>query len=188
MKLLKTMETISELNTKWWYRLLKVVFVASLLISLLIAVVTPYFFYPKKVDLTQSVIRCDNGKVLDMSNYNVSGSYVPYNEASKIKYECLDADSGLNSEEVEIVEYAKANGKTREEAMQALSQYRTDRFNSEGVISMGDNYTFTVIYKDIEWLKIMFSILISSLTAIFIFELVRRCFYYIVLGSIRPKK
>lgn len=136
------MKTISELNAKWWYRLMKVAYIITALVF--IASIFGYMAYDSKpeIDRNQTVGRCGNGKLLSFQNESVSRAY-EYN----------------------------------------------DRFTLGGLCG-DDSYSFSVapVYTPFDLINFGLGSGVFLLVLFLFLELVKRVFYYIVLGKIMPPK
>ena len=178
-----SMKTIKELNSKWWYRLLKVAYVILFIGIFSLSIAFVYSATEPEYDKLSSYIKCTNGRVLNYDEHKLDSDYIDYSSKQALAYECTKAKSGISEEEKSIIDYAKSNGKTKEDAIEALSNYRQDK----GRIP-SDNYEFVIKYIDRDWLKFGSGVFLGFVLSFFLFEVLRRVFYYIVLGSFKPKK
>lgn len=165
----KNMKTISELNEKWWYRLLKVTYIIFAIFCYSIAIAS------------------------------ISGAYLTIEDNKK---EFIVAQK-INDEKIQLIEELKSKGYTTAEISEALKkkyyrQYETLKLTEEqfkaiyGENTLNNSNSFE--QKEIrletpgtlKWLLLIVpgSIFIAWL----ILYLVRIIFYYVVLGSTRPKK
>jgi hypothetical protein len=151
------MKTISELNERWWYRLLKVTYVILLLSAFTLGIYGVYSSSNPVYDGNKSYIQCDNGKnfILNEHGFFVSGerlsSYMDY----RAKDLCVNVTGGNQLD---------LNGGT------------------------SGKYDLVIFYPERDWfLVIMYSIFVL-VSNYMVFEIIRRIFYYILLGSLRPKK
>lgn len=167
------MKTISELNNKWWYRLIKVVYLTVFSLSFVGYPVAVFLSYGPEYDNDKSYIKCANGKdfILSKNGINLSSNYMYSWDKDKaenlcfdgvIKYESSGASSGLLKEflKPKVISITNNSGK-----YELVSRY-TSR-----------NYFATIGLS-----------LLSMAITILVFELIRRVFYYVVLGSLKPKK
>jgi len=161
------MKTLKELNLKWWYRLLKVVYTVSFLIFISIVFWVSWDkTTPKKiVDNDKTLLVCDSGKTytskqlkFDFANSSL-GTFLKNQEFNQLcGYKNIDNQNKFSDWESFNAQYEK--------------HYKIDfKYKKVG------NRTITVIYFGI-----------SLLLFVIGFEIFRRLFYYVVLGSLRPKK
>lgn len=182
------MQTISELNSKWWYRLLKVSYFAFLIVALFLT--TSYIGnetspYPV-LDLDNSYLVCLNEdkstdfKLSFRKVNQVENSFIAYifleehwyrddliGRLCNSKNDYYDPQSVFNDNYVPINERSRLNW--REKVLE-----RHELIKSDKVVG--------------SWLTTVFFIMLSWAFVIGAFEIMRRVFYYIVLGKIRPKK
>jgi hypothetical protein len=158
------MKTISELNDKWWYRLLKVTYILSILLALVINIVIIFdqngpFFDPKK-----SYITCVDGRRFDLDNYD------------RLFIDHLDTIDRNNFQA----------WCTTEATIDSDGDVKLKKLDSYG--SDIKQYNFHPHYENRDWIAVITFILIALAMVFGVAEILRRIFYYIVLGSIRPKK
>ncbi|MBP9717202.1 MAG: hypothetical protein KBD44_00625 [Candidatus Pacebacteria bacterium] len=190
------MKTISELNTKWWYRLLKVAYLLSY-IAFALALVgvafdaeEPYLIADE--DKSTLVCRSGNKKTFsykelqpEISIYDLKAKSVntqslaslcdidgPFGEKYKI-----DGTPTISRNEVKSL-YTRIEESVDSEAERI--QWATN---------VQSNVEFNLAEKTVGswWGVIKFSLLLLTILTI-TYEFIRRIFYYIVLGTVRPKK
>lgn len=155
------MKTTTDLNTKVWYRAIKVIYGLLFLV-----IVTLILSLPEEaLDISNSKIVCQYG----------NGKQFLVKEVFDKKGMPTILPTHFDSEETEfskkILEICE------------ISQVVTQKMFESGSDFVPDPYRIEEKYK----VKIDYLIL-SLLTIIATFEAVRRIFYYIVLGSIKPQK
>ncbi len=160
---------LNYLNSKWWYRLIKVVYFFLFLIILITPLVEIVEDNLSKYDNKNSYIKCANNKIffLEENNFPSDG----FVSIEKVESLCFDG--------VKKIINNKSN---------FLDGFQT---YEEQIISQTENsgkYTLVSVYTNIKWFKIFYLSFFSSITIIAFFELVRRLFYYIFLGSFLPEK
>lgn len=135
------MKTITELNSHWWYRLIKVAYIILGLIFI-ISIFT-YLAYDSRpvLDETQTVARCSNGKILSFQNQSVSRAY----------------DYG-------------------------------DTFTLMGLCGDDASVSVNPIYTSFDWINFALGSIVLLLGLFLLLELIKRVFYYIVLGKVIPSK
>ena len=166
------METIKDLNSKWWYRLLKVVYVGLFVIALIGGYELIVDSYNTEVDNKASFIKCENGQkfYLEENNFYISWS----NElrgAGDVIARSMSLCAGIPVENFNILNFVE------------------DRDSNQmgNVRSLKKNYELVVVDK-VLWGDFLITIFLIILFIPLIFELIRRSFYYVILGSLRPKK
>lgn len=152
-------KTISYLNGKAWYRLLKVIFGLFILIAILIFNGLLIDNGVKKIDNQKTKIYCSYGdkKIFTPDIIGINLSYYDYLAYS-------------------VGGYDDYNWKT------INKNCGGDVFRR---LEPPYNFEIKLIYSYVEFVKYF---IIGNLLILFGFEILRRSFYYIVLGSIRPQK
>lgn len=166
------MKTISDLNSKAWYRLLKVLSLIIMLIAGGVAVVISF----SDVGSYQNdyTVVCNYGNRSMFLAYKDKGMFIPYGDHSEslaklpeivktqLRSECAITDEELNAKADRIV---------------------AGNDDSKKLYDITPTKVIIGTWKT----AILWSLL--SFTIIFVvFQIIRRAFYYIVLGSIRPKR
>ncbi|MDD3693869.1 MAG: hypothetical protein PHC89_00525 [Candidatus Pacebacteria bacterium] len=151
------MITLAQLNKKWWYRLLKVVFVAAYLFVLLFGVIT---FISNYV----------NNKTHEKEEELVSSSQ---------EINTMDIKNYLYNLSIEL-------GYTPEQAAQMV-QKSYEPIEQKRAIENNQVSKFSLDIENIQSLReiLVFSLIWTIVTSL-IFEGTRRLFYYIILGKFRP--
>jgi hypothetical protein len=176
------MKTIADLNSKWWYRLVKVVYVFLLLLLIAGTLVGIYFIFEPKFDNENSYITCENGesyKLSDNGIYTYSG-YLDSTDKGKVQKLCATPIK-MTTEEYEK-KYGQGLTREQLEEMGAepkaldLEKYRLAK------------YDLVSVYTERNWYGTIGFVLLSLFGWVLFFEIVRRIFYYIVLGSLIPRK
>lgn len=164
--------TLESLNTKWWYRLLKVCYVLGFVVVciVLIAIFFDISSSRKVVDADRTLIVCNYGnkKTLTATEAGVVLSIADY-------------DTGQLSDPLRV-ELRAACQISQEEVQQTLSEI----FKGNHPPALFD---VMPAYKTAGgiWFLLSRSLILCLGTLLF-FEIVRRVFYYVFLGSIFPKK
>lgn len=166
------MNKISELNHKWWYRLLKVVYVFSFLFSFIIPIILftnnkPYL----NVYDSRYALNCDDGRTrgdFDTSDLNDSFTdfdYFPYNP----------------NKHNELTRMAKMACEYKETGDDLEAIYS----NTLSFVPDIKNYEIVRI-KDVyigSWFSAIGYFLIGVIGILIIFNLIRSIFLYVVLGT-----
>ena len=170
--------TINYLNSRWWYRLIKTAYLFFFLLGLLGYPIAIFNFYGPEYDNDASYIKCANGKkfILSQNGITLYGEFMGSTDQEKAKNLCFGG----------VINYMEPIRMTKAEYEAKYGQAPT----VENVTESGAAGKYELISKYItrNWLVIIGFSLLSILATLFIFELLRRIFYYIVLGNLRPKK
>jgi len=200
------MKTISELNNTKWYRFLKVIYILSFIIIFGFSLWIILNEYPFHINAKKSYAKCDNGTIINFADKfkdidslsDVVSLKCDYDK-SVVSTEYLDTmwrlDCLTNKEIGEKMKmtypFYKDVG-TEELGAEARQRLENNLFNRNDlaeaiVIPAEKNYSF-VIACSRNWLRILEYSILSFLILAVVFELIRRIFYYVVLGTIKPKK
>jgi len=178
-------KNLEWLNSKWWYRLLKVVYVfiflsvSALFVGLAFDELTPY----QTLDLEQSTFVCLSGNTKTFSYRNL----LPIEDLSslknkRIKYSTIAVFCGIKGAFGEDV----SSGST------SFKQYQ-ERDDYEEVMSawhkkLEGSFILNSTEKTVgSWWQVVFASLGSIVGILLVLEIIKRTFYYIVLGKIRPR-
>lgn len=162
------MKTVIELNDRAWYRLLKVIFILIIIFAAFIAIYVNYDAVGNYQ--TDYTVSCNYGHKSTFLAHKDKQIYIPsyYNYTFSLAKlpddtkEELQAACGISQEEL----FAKMNNINDSKKLFELSE--------------------TKIITD-TYLSATFWSIISLLVILAIAEIIRRVFYYIVLGSLKPK-
>lgn len=182
------MQTILEMNNKWWYRLFKVSYFGLMIVALSFITIyvgnqtSPY----SVLDLDNSYLVCLNEdkstdfKLSFREVNQVENSFIAYTILEKhwdrddligrlcnSKNDYYDPQSVFNDNYVPINERSRLNW--REKVLE-----RHELIKSDKVVG--------------SWLTTVFFIMLSWAFILIAFEMVRRIFYYVVLGKVRPNQ
>ncbi len=174
------MKTIAELNDKWWYRLLKVIYVVTF-IAITYGVIDAYVLSNSELaphpDIEKSYIECSGGGVHSLSEIDIR-------EGDTF----LFVDNVLTS----IKDDEKASQLCTIQMTASEYEERYDTPPPAGIDfgkygrPLGVNYELVVGYTDKKWGSIIGYSLCLLVIALFISEVIRRTFYYVVLGTLKP--
>jgi len=163
-------KTISYLKSKAWYRLVKVFFFLALLIVLGIFGFIAFSSKPyTTIDQYNSKIVCNNGKEYKAGDHGI-GIYLPQvfsvirgaDNPADAQVLCVEGGSFV-PEAVSMDEWTKLTSPT-------------------------PLYKIEIVEKTVgNWWSFIGYIVLALFIILAIFEAIRRIFYYIVLGSIKPK-
>ena len=168
-------KTISHLNSKIWYRILKVLYILSFLVVLLITIVIIYsvnFPAQQVVDNDETTILCNYGnkKQFLASENNV---YFSYSELSSDNY----LTDYHKTELKKLCQISKTELDQKLNAILSKTDDNTKLFDINPVIKNEGGIIAFLGYS-----------ILGILILIIIFEIIKRIFYYILLGSLNPKK
>ncbi|MEK9147661.1 MAG: hypothetical protein AAB593_02010 [Patescibacteria group bacterium] len=165
-------KTISYLNSKMWYRAIKVVYLillASFLIGYPIGI---FIAYGPEYDNNSSIIKCANGEEFVLNRISLSGNFLSDNDIKKAAESfCLDTPIKMTTAEYEA-KYGQ------------LPDYSGLSFSEK----IKPRYELISNYTNRNWFASIGYSLLSILAVLLCFEIIRRIFYYVVLGVIRPQK
>lgn len=162
-------KTIEYLNTKAWYRFLKVIYLVFLIFFLISPLIAIFFSYSPEYDNTNSYIKCANGKnfFLRDKGINLYDDFMWEDDKEKAKGLCFDGEVDVEKDSI------------------------SGHILRAKIISTTENsgkYELISKYTSRNWVATIGFSLLSIAVALLVFELVRRIFYYVVLGKIRPEK
>ncbi len=162
-------KTVSHLNSKIWYRLIKVIYFVLLLVFLVIPPTAVFYSYGSEYDQTNSYIKCANGKVFYLSEngFYIYNGYMSDSNKASAKNLCFDGVRNFVKEKIGTMEFLKP---------QVISETE-----SSGGYELVNKYT------NRNWFATVGFSILSIAIVLLVFELVRRIFYYVVLGKINPK-
>jgi NDP-sugar pyrophosphorylase family protein len=165
------MKTLTELNDKIWYRFLKVLYILFFIPIFAFSLLSGFVFISPNFNNEKSYIECDDGRKIWLAENNIhlSGEYVDDLTDEKFKNMCFTATGKYRN---------KITGETIS-AEEFIQRY--------GIRAIPKNYKLISFYKR-NWAEtIKVSFIFTGIT-IFLFEIIKRTFYYIVLGNFRPPK
>ncbi len=182
------MKTISELNNKWWYRLAKVIF--SLIVFVL-TIVTVFFVFQanKTYKVSDVYVKCNAGN--KQSFYAMKDKSIAINISHYENYLLTDTErkqilevcnlTGNEKRRPTLEEIYGVKGRSAPLSDEDINQldkvYEVYLFEHRQVDIEEDNTLTAILYS-------IFSIFIWYI----IFEIIKRTIYYVILGSINPKK
>lgn len=191
------MKTIADLNSKWWYRLIKVVYILALLFFLIAPVVGIVFSYAPEFDGINSYARCKDGRTVNLikNDVHLYSEYVWSSDDKIIKDRCANSftleevKNGISDDQV--INRMLANSNTEYNVEAALEAGATKKQIGDYLktqIEKNTEYTLVSAYTPRNWIATIGFSLLSVVITLLVFEVAKRIFYYILLGSIRPHK
>lgn len=185
------MKTIAELNEKWWYRVIQVITVIIVLLwAADITERTAEYYSPQMVlSLEKSNVQCLVGNQSSFSFKELSSTFSKENLAIK------DLDPELLAALCEIKDPFGDTIPKGTEIFNFMTEEKADQYleNPEIVKQWEDEIAKSYSVNEIEemegsWIGVVWRIVAQILMVLVAVEIIKRTFYYIVLGSIRPKK
>ena len=168
---LRSMKTIADLNSKWWYRLVKVIFItASGLLILLLIIWVGAETEPRGFNSFE--VTC---------NYGNKDKFIAYERG--IYLIDLDLKNGIASIPDNKKELIQEECAITEEEMTGVFDSILADENPPPLFSASKTR-----YTEGSWGSTIFFQLIAVVVAFAFMQLIRRCFYYVLLGSFRPSK
>ena len=166
------MKTITDLNNKLWYRLIKVIFILIIATSAIIAIVVNF----GEVGNYQNdySVSCNYGNKSTFLAYKDKEIYIPgYEDYTESLAKLPDSTKD---------QLKTACAISKEDISALLDSYMNGTNNGTKLYDL----TKTKIITDTYVTATLWSLL--SLVIIFVIsEIIKRAFYYVILGSIRPK-
>lgn len=189
-------KTITYLNSKMWYRFIKVIFILSFILAIIFPLIGVYFEYKPEFDNKKSYVVCKDGRTVSLEDNNIYlySSYIGSNDDLTIKQRC---GNSFSSEEFKkgvsddmIIERLLANRNKSFDVDNAIKYGYSKKEIADYLIKNIDKteYKLVSILTPTKWNAIVGYSFLVILSVIAFFELIKRIFYYIVLGAIRPKK
>lgn len=214
-------KTIKHLNTKTWYRLVKVIFI--LLFLAVIAIGNLFVFSNsdfKQVSLDKTKITCTYGDKKsftadDVNLYSLSADEFPngkfdyktYFEGYGNEYDIRDIINECHPQDnsyIDIFAFQKVTEAVGDEVLKMKKEDRPIEFISDANMekinkteqAYGSEKTkyldYSVKIFDISpvftFMPFIKTFLLTNIIILAVFEIIRRAFYYVTLGSLRPKK
>ncbi len=166
-------KTISYLNSKTWYRLLKVIFIFIFLITCLVTVINSFDVVGSYQD--DYLVVCNMGNKNTFLAYKDKKIYVPsYNDYTDSLAKLPD---NIKKDLVSACAISEGEMSTKLDKI----------FNGTDDGNKFYDLTPTKVITDTYLTASLWSIL-SIFIIFLVFEIIKRAFYYIVLGSLKPVK
>lgn len=169
----KQLNTLADLNSKWWYRLLKVVYAGIFIVMSLLMLVAVYdenepdtLVVDHKIICTagnHSTFQASKDKRIDLSGYSSTFGLESLSNAQRYALRIACGEEEIQSSPREILN----------------AKYNNDTLPS---IEIEDVYL-----TNGSWLEVLFYSVAYLIAAALLFEFGRRLFYYVVLGTWKPK-
>ncbi|MFC1609001.1 hypothetical protein ACFL3M_02325, partial [Patescibacteria group bacterium] len=149
------------LHSRMWYRLLKVVYIAVLLLSTVYLIGLSFKEEPgKKFDEYNTLVHCEGG-----ATYKAGENEIPFSSAS---------DSFIENSLKRLC---------------MTGRFPQREYSQSDLEDFPKNYSITYAYEDVgSWKSVFVNSVVSITLALVAFEALKRSFYYIYFGTIKPKK
>ncbi|MFA5188499.1 MAG: hypothetical protein WC460_04015 [Patescibacteria group bacterium] len=212
------MKTISELNSKGWYRLIKVIFILVFIIVLIGYNIFVFYNGVRHVDQKQTIIQCNLGAKtnftaqsigLDLSVDDFTNGQFDYEEFFKgyNSYKAEDIVSACYPKrEANIYDSQKLgellnkygfigneNSLSQEQKDILLPEYNEYKQQTSKIFGTDKAKYLDFSFKMFDIMPIftfnyfLMYFFIGNVIITLIFEGLRRAFYYVVLGTIKPQ-
>lgn len=191
-------KTISELNSKMWYRFLKVIF--CVLFSLIILIFNGVIIKLgiKRLDNDKTIINCtqQDKKILSpqkigvlfssdefKDGFNYEKYIYNYNDYNlkQILNSCYNPQNGGDFVDAIKNEYGKID---KNDFVGPVRKKLIEKYGEPVDFSV-DVFDIKPIFTYAGFIKYFF---IGNLSIFLCFEIIRRMFYYVISGTIKPKK
>jgi hypothetical protein len=214
-----TYKTISDLNSRWWYRLLKVLYILSFVSLIAITNIFIYSFtsWIINIDDDKTLVRCEIteppepfsissiGVKIDKGYFDEKGSFdyrsyfTGYHE-HEVKYilaACLDKEHRQDILSGDIYIFQKTieilrSGKDKAEQKRLLDSYErlieSASYNTEKEKHLDFSTKLFDIIPRYTYIVFLKYFVLANIAVIAVLECLRRIFYYIILGRLRPPK
>ena len=208
-------KTVSFLNSKVWYRFIKVIYVLLFIVILLgYNILTFSGSSFKNVDQDKTLIICNykdekvfysKEKNIRLNNHDFKNEtfdykdfFESYNEykIKDILENCYDIKNSSNLDIFAIqrtyeITRTKDNKKDydenylKNEINKIITGYKTDLEKASYLDYSIELFTIDPVFTYYKFLMYFF---VGNLSILLLFEIIRRLFYYVVLGTIKPEK
>jgi hypothetical protein len=160
------MKNVQELNGRWWYRFLKVVFIVFILLTIGLFSLVVYSGGTTQIDLNHTIIEC---KVGNKTSFTPQSKGINLNINDFVDGDVIDRGGKI------------------EQACDTppdLSYFGYLNRNPE-LIFPNSIFNIELSYNHYRFIEI---IIVGNILILCFYEIVRRIFYYIALGSIKSQK
>ncbi len=195
IKNMENKKTIKYLNGKVWYRFIKVLFIL-IFFSVLVGYNIDISYYGiKKIDLQNSVVKCNFGPDYKKSNLSDLGLYLSASDFYNYNYKSFYTNPDNEYSIKTILSFCTGTPYSQINPLvqQGAFDYRKN-IPFDGGVSAND-FIKAVTYEhhlfDItpvfSYSNFFENFFIYNIIIIFVFEVIRRGFYYVVLGTLKPE-
>ena len=171
---------IQWLKSKWWYRLLKVLYISffGCLVIWILLVAIDINGPTQMINFQTSTLECLSG----------NKKVFTYEELSEKHYIFSFSESSISNEKIielcelvrETHDWDTVNHSDVSERIQEMREWNN---------FVGNAYKLNEQEKTVgSWFLVQRDFFLATVVLLFIFEFIRRIFYYVLLGSFKPKK
>lgn len=167
---------IKDLESKIWFRFLKVVFVFAYILTLVVVLVFAYDSKPYTIiDNYNSVIVCDNGTRYKAGDNNINAEGARTVESiPSFQLKAKSVDTGLSNYEFSLYE-------AKIQATHLCQSYSGEKV---GFIPDVSPYKVELVKKTVgDWWVFIGYMILSLFIVVIMFELIRRSFFYVAIGK-----
>ncbi|MDD5731351.1 MAG: zinc ribbon domain-containing protein [Patescibacteria group bacterium] len=190
------LKTLGDLKSRPWYRLLQVFYTIAFVLAIVLTIgitIAESITEGSRKEAEHTMVNCNNGnKYLLKDILNNVNTYSDYINIYEIKATCIRG-LGADLYDYPITTHAKPKANSLlypslRSTITTPTEYVTEPTqtkNSE-IDKMPQNYMIEWSYHS--WALIVLLGFLILLAVIIVFEFIKRCFYYIILGKIFPPK
>ena len=198
---MKNKKTVGYLNTKIWYRAVKVFFALGFIVSILFVNVKfvlsentftgVYLNFPndlRDINENKTLIECSDGKTFTPASIDVNLNYEYFN--TLLFNNNVFVSASLRSTDLSYWDYL-ANKSELDRIVDECNGADSYVQTQTGIRSLNNREDSSVVFT----LKPVFSywrslgdFFVANLVVILVFWLISRIFYYVTLGSLFPKR
>jgi hypothetical protein len=183
-----TYKTIAYLNSKWWYRLLKIIYILTFIAVISVISVDNMIIYTTNgvgwsIDSDKTLVKCQNDNPpepfsIGSIGVNINKSYFnDYGHFDYTTYILLNNDYAVKKILISCL------GKDREKDI--MSTDLNDWRKASETQNLIKRFDITPQYIYFSFFK---HFVLTNILIIAILETLRRIFYYVVLGRFKPPK
>lgn len=175
-------KTISHINSKKLYRLIKVFYI-FLFAGILISFLYLAWVFLLGIDFNNTYVRCNDGRIIKRNSLIENSIYVDFSvkpdDENKIRAMCEHSD-------YRIIENSLINRNEKPLTEIQLTYLRNKYGVGDESYKLESNYEYIVHSNfNIKNMLIVFIIFFGILS---FFEIIKRIFYYVMFGTMLPKK
>jgi hypothetical protein len=189
------MKSFADLNAKWWYRLVKVLYGTFFLLIALVSAVA-VFRLNETYQAPNYLITCNYGNqsvfnTINEKNVSIA-DYNPYKEVPATMDKQILATCGITQAGIDQAN-AKATASQLDNEKSCINIKPTDLFAEYTCTHYIPPYQTSSMYNIVTattpvhtYIKAVIYTALDLLIVLCLFEILRRSFYYVVLGKIKP--
>jgi hypothetical protein len=186
----ENLKTISYLNSKFWYRALKVVIVG---VAVLIFAVGEYFLYENyksyPSNYEKSRITCNNTsdrKSFDVKKKDYGLNNPPFSEdvINAVAMKFCGEQVPITPTIEPVIKTVDKNGTS----FRILSGFIPENYDYLLIHNSVFSASHSIMEEGLEWGPFLKDSFLTVLYILLAIEILRRIFYYVVIGTFRPNK